>query len=46
MIYNQKWFSKHVYLLKNISLSLHKLRQHNKNLMMHQTKINTTINTN
>ena len=31
---------------KNISLSLQKLRQYNKNLRKHQTKINTAINTN
>ena len=31
---------------KNIALSLQKLRQYNKNLGKHQTKINTAINTN
>ena len=33
-------------LIKNILLSLQKLRQYNKNLMKHQTKINTAIITN
>ena len=30
--------------IKNISLSLQKLCQYNKNLMKHQTKINATAN--
>ena len=34
------------FFIKNISLSLQKLRQYNKNLTKHQTKINTAINTN
>ena len=32
--------------IKNISVPLQKLRQYNKNLTKHQTKINTTIITN
>ena len=32
--------------IKNISLSLKKLRQYNKSLTKHQTKINTAITTN
>ena len=32
--------------IKNISLSLQKLRQYNKSLKKHQTKINTAIITN
>ena len=32
--------------IKNISLSLQKLRQYNKSLTKHQTKINTAIITN
>ena len=32
--------------IKNISLSLQKLRQYNKNLTKHQTKTNTAIITN
>ena len=31
---------------ENISISLQKLRQDNKKLRKHQTKINTAINTN
>ena len=33
-------------VIKNIPLSLQKLRQDNKNLRKHETKINTTCNTN
>ena len=37
----------YIYLfIKNISLSLQKLRQYNKSLTKHQTKINTAIITN
>ena len=32
--------------MKNISLFLQKLRHYDKNLAIHQTKINTAINTN
>ena len=47
MCYMQKWYWKHIHLfIKNISLSLQKLRQYNKNLTKHQTKINTAINKN
>ena len=39
--------SYHTHLFnENISLSLQKLRQYNKNLRKHQTKISTAINTN
>ena len=34
------------FFIKNISLSLQKLCQFNKNLTKHQIKINTAINTN
>ena len=34
------------FFIKNISLSLQKLRQYNKSLTKHQTKINTAIITN
>ena len=33
-------------LIKNVSLSLQKLRQYNKSLTKHQTEINTAIITN
>ena len=35
-------FKTHLFI-KNISFSLQKLRQYNKSLTKHQTKINTTI---
>ena len=38
-------FKTHLFI-KNISLSLQKLRQYNKNPTIHQTKINTAIITN
>ena len=34
------------FFIKNISLSLQKLRQYNKSLPKHQTKINTAVITN
>ena len=45
-VYHQKIILKTHLFIKNISRSLQKLFQYDKNLFKHQTKINTAINTN
>ena len=45
-VYHQKIILKTDLFIKKISRSLQKLFQYDKNLLKHQTKINTAINTN